>query len=446
MKIQKINILMFLEGMVSISIQFLTLRQIMPYAGTSIVTTSIVISVFLIALAYGYQTGGQYKDDKIKKFKHNMMKSALFLGLGLSSVVVSLFFGYMNNYYNGLTVYFNVILYSFIIMAPMVYYTAQTVPLMVHLMKKGNSGEKTGAGISISTLGNVVGGLITTLVLMYFFGVSWAIIINSTILLMLYIYSECTLSSFIKALGAFSLIWIVNGFGNTVNHKFSTSYADYTVEEREVKGEKVKILYSNNSPASVIYESGENASYIKRIKGDFLSQDKKNVLVLGAGGFTLSENLSIKHNFTYVDIDSQIKEYVENNFLNKEISSNFIAQDARLFINENDEVWDVILVDVYSNNYSIPTHLMTQEFYSELKNRIKPGGVIFVNTIMDNSFKNPLSVGLNDTINYTLGSCFANKLSNRELTNVLYECYPQSERVIYTDQTTENSVHQALKP
>ena len=65
----KIKSLMFLEGVVSISLQFLVLRQLMPYAGSSIITTSIVISVFLAALAFGYKDGGDYKGDKIEKFK-----------------------------------------------------------------------------------------------------------------------------------------------------------------------------------------------------------------------------------------------------------------------------------------------------------------------------------------------------------------------------------------
>ena len=53
------TIVLFMEGFVSVSVQMLALRQIVPFVGYSIAVTSIVITIFLAALAYGYRSGAE---------------------------------------------------------------------------------------------------------------------------------------------------------------------------------------------------------------------------------------------------------------------------------------------------------------------------------------------------------------------------------------------------
>lgn len=433
---------MFAEGVVSISLQFLVLRQIMPYAGSSIITTSIVISIFLLGLAMGYKTGGDYKGDGLKKFKRNMLMSAIIMGVGLSATVVELIFLFPKYEGYDMNIFALVSMYSFTIMFPVVFMLSQTVPLMVNLMTEGTAGEKAGNGISISTIGNIIGGLITTLVLMYFFGVAISIVANCLILLLIYLSSEFSFQSLVNAVFIFLMIYLVNELGSKDNFKKSTQYADYKIINIQNDGKDAKIFVANNSASSTIYKDGTHAKYIEGIKKKIL--DKKDILVLGAGGFTISQDKKPHQNFTYIDIDSKIKEYAEYNFLGGEIKGDFIASDARAFLLSNEKKWDAIVIDVYSNRVSSPAHLMTAEFYLLVKKSIKENGVIAINAIINKTFGDKLSLGINDTITQVLGPCYTEKYGDSNRNNVIYECYPQKTKIIYSDQNNRNSFDQGI--
>lgn len=62
-------IIIVVEGFVSIATEILTIRQLLPVAGGSVIVTSIVIGIFLLFLAMGYQHGGKKKWCTPKKFK-----------------------------------------------------------------------------------------------------------------------------------------------------------------------------------------------------------------------------------------------------------------------------------------------------------------------------------------------------------------------------------------
>jgi Spermidine synthase len=86
------------------------------------------------------------------------------------------------------------------------------------------------------------------------------------------------------------------------------------------------------------------------------------VLVLGAGGFTLSHREPLNH-YTYVDIDPAVKEIAERDFLREPIRGEFVVADARAYVRDTALRYDVVVVDVYSALTSIPAHLVTREFW-----------------------------------------------------------------------------------
>ena len=54
------------------------------------------------------------------------------------------------------------------------------------------------------------------------------------------------------------------------------------------------------------------------------------------------------------------------------------AGDGRVFLNRNDELYDLILLDAYRGGY-VPFHLLTREFYTLVKQRLTPGGAAAFN-------------------------------------------------------------------
>ena len=75
--------------------------------------------------------------------------------------------------------------YSWFVLAPLVFFLAQTVPLLLHTSTSDTSkSEAAGTLTALSTVGNVVGCLLSALVLMVVFGVGTAIVVNCALLLL----------------------------------------------------------------------------------------------------------------------------------------------------------------------------------------------------------------------------------------------------------------------
>ena len=55
-----------------------------------------------------------------------------------------------------------------------------------------------------------------------------------------------------------------------------------------------------------------------------------------------------------------------------------MVSDGRAFLLKDTEKWDVILIDAYRGPF-VPFHLLTKEFYTLVKSRLNPGGVVVQN-------------------------------------------------------------------
>jgi spermidine synthase len=55
-----------------------------------------------------------------------------------------------------------------------------------------------------------------------------------------------------------------------------------------------------------------------------------------------------------------------------------VISDGRAFLLKDSEKWDIILIDAYRGPF-VPFHLLTKEFYTLVKSRLNPGGVVVQN-------------------------------------------------------------------
>jgi spermidine synthase len=54
------------------------------------------------------------------------------------------------------------------------------------------------------------------------------------------------------------------------------------------------------------------------------------------------------------------------------------VSDGRSFLMRDNDRWDIILIDAYRGPF-VPFHLLTKEFYTLVKSRLAPGGVVVQN-------------------------------------------------------------------
>ena len=122
--------------------------------------------------------------------------------------------------------------------------------------------------------------------------------------------------------------------------------------------------------------------------GMILHTNPKSVFIAGGGeGSTLREVLthtSVEH-VTMVDLDEEVvdlcKKYLANHHRGSFEDSRLtlIFEDAYKYLLQNKNRYDAIIIDIPDPLEGGPAYLLyTQEFYGMVKNRLKPGGVLMV--------------------------------------------------------------------
>jgi spermidine synthase len=80
-----------------------------------------------------------------------------------------------------------------------------------------------------------------------------------------------------------------------------------------------------------------------------------------------------------VEIDKDVVDLAKKYFGFKESGRmRAVVADGRSFLMRDNDRWDIILIDAYRGPF-VPFHLLTREFYTLVKSRLAPGGVVVQN-------------------------------------------------------------------
>lgn len=415
-----VSIILFVEGFVSLAYQMLYIKQMTPYVGNSVEVVSWIVGVFLIALALGYKIGGKPVQDVERALSKNFFIAALMGGICLSFLFVEAIF---DSFSKTIPPYYLMILYCFFIVAPTTFVLGQTIPLMTNHIKGSSVSEISGNVLFLSTVGSFLGAIVTTNIILKYFGVSTTIVVSATLLLLLNIMISKSKGFAIFALvvGVFTLYSINNKY-EKISYVATNQYSSYEVLRYEKA--KVRVLRSNKGNSSVL-ENEQKYGYIKLLDNVLFKDMKlkdKNILVIGAGGFLISKDIKDNH-FTYVDIDPAIKEIAEKFFLREAINGEFIAEDGRAFVNTTDKQYDVIMLDAFSSDKSIPEHLSSIEFFNKMKEKIVDKGMLVVNVIGRRDMSDTYTQNTYKTITAVFPYCFVQSSAySTAVTNIQFIC------------------------
>ena len=445
--------ILFLEGIASVSLQMLLLRQVMPFVGASIIHTSIVIGVFLSALALGYYIGGHVtQSEYVPRLKVNLVLSMGILGVGLSTWFVGVFMLSVNDYVHPLI---SLTLYCLIIMGPLVVLLAQTVPLLINALNADTQAKAAGSAYAISTIGNVIGAVFTSLVILYFLGTHFAVVLNVALLFICYalLHRRFDLKVLVVAAAGMFVALIGMEF-NRHSFEKNNAYADINVIHSDDNDAALLIL--NNSPSSRYDKDGTGWPYIEGFKARIaqkseVAKHEISALILGAGGFTLSAGVTDNVKYHYVDIDKDLLDIAEQQIINQPINGEFTVSDGRLFLTHTMDALqafknglaDVIVLDMYSNHYVIPTHLASFEFHELVNSRLSEHGEVMINVIGSSSFDDEYTLRKDATIRSAYGACMTHIVSfEYDVTNLLYFCQKKQTEdvVVFSDNRTQLSV------
>ncbi len=427
--------IVFIEGFCSLGAEVIALRRLVPHIGSSIVVTAPTIGFFLLALALGYASGARVTGNYIAIVARNFLIAAALAGIGLAGISVDWMFAHLQPVIVAYVVFIGGVL------CPLAWLLGQTVPILTNLMKAERTGEASGMALYWSTLGSFLGSLSLSLLVMQWLGVSAAVFACALGL----VIGTLLLAPQNKKIGTFALLTATLAAGFNHQHLVTadTAYAEYLIGDVELAGQNnPRAFWVNKSTASLIDDSQppNYTRYIKHLRQillDDLGFKDKDILVLGAGGFTLSHQEPLNR-YTYVDIDPAIREIAEKHFLRQPARGEFIADDARRYIATTEHRFDAVVVDVYSSHTSIPSHLVTREFWAGTRRALKPDGVLLANLILDGKLETPYARNLLATIDSVFGRCAVDVLHKaKKLANVEVTCFASSQPAptgIYVDE------------
>ncbi len=457
---QLVFALVAVEGLCSLGIEVVALRRIVPYVGSSITITAPTIALFLAALALGYHRASRIGTAFDRRVVVNFIAAALFAGVGLSAWYAALVFALVPERLLALAIYLVTA------MAPPAFLLAQTVPVLSNELRGARAGHSAGVALAWSTAGSVISALGLSLVVMQLFGLRWAVVLAAAPLATMAAVTARRLvdghrlfRASIVTLGTVAMV-------NLVPTPFvlaETAYADYVVL-RQIEtttgsaGSTLPIEHFviNQQSASTL-DAGEprqRAAYIeylsKVLRSD-LRFEGKHILVLGAGGFTLGLG-DDANSYTYVDIDPQVKALAEAAFLGKPARGAFVVGDARRYVMQTDRRYDAIVVDTFASHVSIPSHLVTVEFWRGLPRALVDGGVVLVNVVADPQLASAFATRMLRTIDTAIGPCTRHVLEPSALvSNVEIVCRAASRRPrpatdnVYTDELNRVDLDRSFK-
>ena len=435
-----LHFVVFVEGFCSLGAEVIALRRLVPHVGSAIVVTAPTIGAFLLALAWGYHSGGRVTTGYPGVVARNFLLAAGLIGAGLTA-------GTVETLFRGAPPLAAYLLFVATLLCPVAWLLGQTVPILANLVPAAHRGEAAGQALFWSTLGSFLGALALSLGLMAWFGV-WSAVLAASLLLLI---AAALVQPPTRTLAAGLL---VVGLGSVVLNlaeqpRQDTAYADYAVAAVEREGmTEPRVFRVNGQHASLLdhSEPPRYARYIERMRrllwSDFALRER-DILVLGAGGFTLShrEPAEYRNRYTYVDIDPAIRGIAERDFLGEPVNGEVVTADARRYLVDlraGDRRFDAIVADVYTSQNAIPGHLVTQEFWRDARRALKPDGLLLANLILDGRLATPYARNLLATVQSVFGPCAVEVLDRgAAASNVVVSCValrPSAGPVIYVDE------------
>jgi spermidine synthase len=147
----------------------------------------------------------------------------------------------------------------------------------------------------------------------------------------------------------------------------------------------------------------------------FLVPDPQHVLVIGLGGGTLPltlEKLVPHADIDTVEVDPAVVIVAQRYFgFHADPRLHVIELDGRAYVRQAIRAgkrYDLIMLDAYDNQY-IPEHLLTREFLSEVRQLLRPGGIVAANTFSQSKLYSNESV----TYRAVFGQFYNVKSGNR---------------------------------
>jgi predicted membrane-bound spermidine synthase len=389
-KLPILPIVAFVSGFSLLVFELAAARVLAPNIGSSTYVWTSVIGVIIAALSVGYWVGGKIADAR------NRYSDVAWICLTIATTITLTLLTYLPLI--DMTVQsiddarVQGVVASLLLFAPTSFLIGVLNPYLVKLKVTSlqTSGQSFANLSALESIGGITGTFITGFVLFGYIGAreAFAVIVG---LLLLSSWLVATrhrwrLRTFVT-IGIIFLCLASLQVGR--NGSIDTPSAHYTIFDVQHQGQVARGIatgpggtqsgvYINNPDQLLFWYTQHMAEAVA------VAPKHDRILVLGGGAFTLPRYLATIYPHSQVDvveIDPQLADISRKYFYYDDPKNvRMIFEDARTYLNRSKQVYDVILVDVYSDS-SVPFSLMTKEYGQQIARVLNDKGVVVVNMI-----------------------------------------------------------------
>lgn len=393
----KLEVAVFVCGAIVMVFELVGSRVVAPYLGTSIYIWTSIIGVILGSLSFGYYLGGKISDKgpSFRDFSKVIFFSAIAIGAVfiLKDAILMIF--------TNLRLRLDVaaLFSSLVLFAPASILLGIISPYAVRLKISDikYSGSTVGNLYAISTIGSIVGTFGAGFFLLGFFGNANLLIIMSAILVLTAILVDFkTKETIAKLFFLFLLLVFAFILGQGAKAAEENGYVDVDSQySRIIIGKGIyngqPILSLATGPratqcAMFLDKEGIVFDYIKFYRmARYFKPSIDSALMIGACNYSYPNDFLASFpssRMDVVEIDPKMTELAKKYFnLKDNERMRIFHEDARIFLNENKEKYDVIFSDAFGSGDSIPYQLTTIEAIKNEYRSLNDGGVLLVNII-----------------------------------------------------------------
>lgn len=389
----------FLAGAGVMVIEICAFRLLAPLFGNSVYTWTSLIGVILISFSVGGYLGGRLAD------KHSGLSLLGWLLGGaavLTYLVPVLYSALGESMVKGGLIGGSVLISVFLFALPGILLGAVS-PAAVRFysltLKDGHVGAAAGTISMLGSLGSFVGTFLSGFVLLAHFGVRSIFLGCGTLLLLLAIaafalgrkalkvQASLVVAALVPAIPA-AILQPAKAAG--VIHREDSFYHQLEVvevgsgawRERRLRLDSTDEGGMNPDTGALVMD------YQHYWRLPMLNEKVKlqRALFIGAGAFGMPEDLSREFPEAKIDVAEIDPKVIDagHRFFKLSDYPNVTAHagDARYFLRtQKDQRWDLIFGDAYAGIRSIPSHLITKEFFSLVEQHLTPDGVFVMNVI-----------------------------------------------------------------
>jgi spermidine synthase len=380
-------------GAAVLTLEVMGSRVIGPFFGVSLFVWTSLIAVTLMALAVGYAVGGWLAD-------RHASAGALYTLIavaGLLTLAIPLLRSPVLEASVGLGLRAGSLVASLVLFGPVLAVLGAVTPFLVRLAVRQLDavGRTVGVLYAVSTLGSVVGAVLTGYVLITWIGVNGIFSLVAGALLVLSVAYFAVLRGRFAALALLAALAVRPGApplqmsmpdGTRVTQVASAQslygqvkVVDYrfgALATRELVIDGLVQGGIDRASGQSVYEYLYFMQHIPRA----LAPRGRRCLMVGLGAGIIARWFEAQGVRTdVVEIDPVVVRMAREHF-GMQVSGQVVIADARHFMLTSQERYDYVLLDVF-NGDTTPGYLLSVEAVTLAQRRLAPGGVLAVNLV-----------------------------------------------------------------